>query len=126
MAFELIRRKEGEVSEKLEIRHLNVQISINDWGHLVIREFDKPQIDVNCELKKENCKYNDRMLCRKYADVSQCEHCKITRFDDEHLLVFDRATTEKIIDFIFSIRSTYEFKQLLKEVLGKRKDDLPF
>jgi len=34
MAFEFIRRKEGEESYKQEVRHRNTQISINDWGHL--------------------------------------------------------------------------------------------
>lgn len=40
MAFEIIRRKEGEMSDKQTFRHDNTQISINDWGHLVIRQFD--------------------------------------------------------------------------------------
>jgi len=89
MPFELIRRKEGEISKRQEIRHSNVQISINDWGHLCIREFDKP------------------------GNV-------------EHLIVFDKATTNRIISFIFSIRSTDEFKQLLKDYLCKKIDDIPF
>jgi hypothetical protein len=91
MAFEFIRRKEGETSQKQEIRHKNVQISINDWGHLCIREFDEPHMN-----------------------------------DDEHLIVFDKATTERIINFIFNIRSTFELKQLLKDITKKNINDLPF
>jgi hypothetical protein len=90
MPFEIIRRKEGEVSQKQEIRHRNTQISINDWGHLVIREFDEPQ-----------------------------------KNDEEHLLVFDQQTTNRLINFIFSVRSTYELKKLLKDLIDN-KGSLPF
>jgi len=117
MSFELIRRKEGEISQKQEIRHKNIQISINDWGHLVIREFDDPQISRECNSGK--C-IDPEKSCYK------CDHWKTTRIDDEHLIVFDKATTEKIINFIFSIRSTYELKQLLKSIIEKKIDDLPF
>jgi len=88
MAFEFIRQKEGEESYKQEVRHRNTQISINDWGHLCIREFDEPK-------------------------------------GEEHLIVFDQPTSEQIIRFIFSIRSTYELKQLLKDIIEKSKE-LPF
>lgn len=88
MPFEIIRRKEGEMSEKQEIRHSNVQVSINDWGHLVIREFDEPK-------------------------------------GEEHLIVLDQETTSRLIQFIFSIRNTYEYKEFLKEIIRK-SCDLPF
>lgn len=89
MPFEIIRRKEGEMSQKQEIRHENTQVSINDWGHLVIREFDA------------------------YSSL-------------EHLIVFDQQTTNKIISFIFSIRSTYEFKKLLTSLISDKRDEIPF
>ncbi len=87
MAFEIIRRKEGEMSDKRTFRHDNTQISINDWGHLVIRQFDN------------------------------------THNSDEYLIVLDKETTERIIAFIFSIRSTFEFRNLLKDLISKNIDD---
>jgi hypothetical protein len=125
MAFELIRRKEGEATEKQEIRHSNVQISINDWGHLVIREFDKPRISGDCEIGRENCA-KEALVCCDYESGFQCEHYKTTRADDEHLLVFDRATTERLINFIFSIRSTHELKQILRALIEKQGGEMPF
>ena len=126
MAFEIIRRKEGEISKKQEIRHSKVQISINDWGHLVIREFDEPQVSGNCEISRENCAKEGTRVCIDNLSGYKCEHYKITRINDEHLIVFDKATTDKIINFIFSVRSTFEFKQLLRSILDKRSDDIPF
>jgi len=124
MSFEIIRRKEGELSQKQEIRHNNVQISINDWGHLVIREFDKPRYKELCEYDREKCliENNATKVCK--TENYKCEHLKEKRVDDEHLIVFDKETTGKIISFIFSIRSTYEFKQLLKDIISK--NGLPF
>jgi hypothetical protein len=91
MAFEIIRRKEGEMSDKQTFRHDNTQISINDWGHLVIRQFDN------------------------------------THNSEEYLIVLDKETTERIISFIFSIRSTFELKNLLKDLISKNtNDDIPF
>lgn len=125
MPFEIIRRIEGEMSQKQEIRHSKVQISINDWGHLCIREFDEPEYTYDCEIGRENCPKEGERVCRDYLnDQYQCEHYKITREDDEHLLVFDRETTEKIIKFIFSIRSTFEFKELLRKII--ETNGLPF
>jgi hypothetical protein len=95
MPFELIRRKEGEMSQKQKVRRKNVQISINNWGHLVVREFDEPEWKTDCEI------------------------------GDEYLIVFDNITTKKIIDFIFSIRSTYEFENMLKNLINN-KGELPF
>jgi len=119
MAFEIIRRKEGEMHEKQQIQHEYVQVSINDWGHLVIREFDDPIMDkACCGVGPENCeKYRSQS---EYA-CNNCEHYKLTRTDDEHLIVFDKATTDRIIDFIFSIRSSHELKQLLKDMIEKKK-----
>lgn len=94
MPFEIIRRKEGEISQKQEIRHDNTQISINDWGHLVIREFD---------------------------DIKAFNKAK-----EEHLIVFDQQTTNRLISFIFSIRSTYEFKKLLMSLISDKRDEIPF
>lgn len=126
MPFEIIRRKEGEISQKQEIRHKNVQISINDWGHLCIREFDEPKTSGACEIGRENCSKDGTKVCRDFATGYQCENYKVTRTDNEHLLVFDKATTDRIINFIFSIRSTYELKQLLKAMIDKRSNELPF
>ncbi len=94
MPFELIRRKEGEISQKQEIRHDNTQISINDWGHLVIREFD--------DIRVPN------------------------KAGEEHLIVFDQQTTNRLISFIFSIRSTYEFKKLLEALIRNNRNEIPF
>lgn len=126
MSFEIIRRKEGEVSQKQEIRHRNIQISINDWGHLVIREFDEPQLECDCGIGRENCVKEGTKVCRDFATDYQCEHYKTVRKDDEHLIVFDQQTTNKIINFIFSIRSTQEYRNFLKALIDKRNIDLPF
>jgi hypothetical protein len=90
MPAEIIFRKEGEDTKKIEVRGQNTQISINSYGHLAIREF--------------------------------------TGNTQDQLIVFDQATTEQIIHFIFKNRSTLEFKQLLKDLIRiKVKDDeLPF
>lgn len=111
MPFELIRRKEGEESQKQKIWHSKVQISINDWGHLCIREFDNPQKDGHCTIGRENCQKDETsVLCCDYATGYKCEHYRITRADDEHLLVFDKETTDRIMNFIFSIRSSFDMK----------------
>ena len=128
MPFELIRRKEGEVSQKQEIRHKNVQISINDWGHLVIREFDEPQKNWECKYGYEKCIIENngtKKACVDYSTGYQCEHYKTIRKDDEHMLVFDQQTTNRLINFIFSVRSTQEYKSFLKSILDKHID-LPF
>lgn len=119
MSFEFIRRKEGEVSQKQEIRHSNVQISINDWGHLCIREFDDPYFEDKCQYGCEKCTEENegKQVCEDVFTGYKCKHLKPERTDDEHLIVFDRETTEKIIRFIFSVRSTYELKQLLKSMV---------
>lgn len=127
MPFELIRRKEGETSQKQEIRHKNVQISINDWGHLCIREFDEPKLEGDCGIGREKCiiENNGTKVCRDFATGYQCEHYKTARKDEEHLLVFDQQTTNRLINFIFSVRSTQEYKSFLKSILDKHID-LPF
>jgi len=122
MPFEIIHRKEGEMSQKQEIRHSNVQISINDWGHLVIREFEKPTDTKKCRLgDSDNC--NKNIIG---GNCWNCEHYKtITTPGEEHLIVFDRATTDRIIDFIFSVRTNNLMKQLLENIL-KGNYELPF
>lgn len=35
--IEIIKREEGAMSEKEDIRGWNMQVSYNDWGHLVVR-----------------------------------------------------------------------------------------
>lgn len=125
MPFELIRRKEGEISQKQEIRHKNIQISINDWGHLVIREFDEPHKELQCELGGgNNCVHRDPEAGNK--ECCSCLHYKyLIVYPEEHLIVFDQQTTNRLINFIFSVRSTYELKKLLKDLIGN-KDSLPF
>ena len=127
MSFEFIRRKEGEMSQKQEIRHSNVQVSINDWGHLVIRAFDKPEYEENCEYGREKCEEkNGTMICETFPKgYCKCEYLKKIRVDEEHLIVFDKATTDRIINFIFSIRTPNFMKQLLENIL-KGNYELPF
>lgn len=90
MPAEIIFRYESEDTKKIEVRGENTQISINSYGHLVVREF--------------------------------------TGNTRDQLIVFDQATTEQIIQFVFKNRSTTEFKQFLKDlIMMKVKDDgLPF
>ena len=117
MPLEIIRRKEGEISEKQQIRHRNTQFSINSYGHLVIREFDGTQTSLRCELEK--CSETSRACLG-------CEHMKnFENPGEEHLIVLDQETTSKLIQFIFSIRNTYEYKEFLKEIIRK-SCDLPF
>ena len=125
MPFEIIRRKEGEISQKQEIRHKNTQISINDYGHLVIREFDDPRSEGDCSIGRENCAKEGNKVCRDFVTNYQCEHYKIARTDEEHLIVMDKETTDRLIKFIFENRSTYEFRTLLKELI-KKCAELPF
>jgi|GEM_PF-2824770 len=126
MPFEIIRRKEGEVSQKQEIRHAYTQFSINDWGHLCVREFDKPRKEIHCELGGgNNCVHRDPEAGGK--ECSSCLHYKcVTAYPEEHLIVFDKATTDRLINFIFSVRSTYEFKKLLAALISNGRDELPF
>jgi predicted transcriptional regulator len=117
MSLEIIRRKEGELSQKQEIRHEHTQFSINSYGHLCIREFDDPRMVNDCKIDNEgNC--NERFCIN-----DKCEHYKPSRVDDEHLIVLDQKTTNELIQFIFSVRSTYELKELLKGIV---KTELPF
>jgi hypothetical protein len=126
MAIEIIRRKEGELSTKQEIRHQHTQFSINSYGHLCIREFDTPPINIgySCLIGRENCaKDGITRACRDGNHV--CEHYKEIGTSDEHLIVLDKKTTEGLINFIFENRSTHEFKELIKELIRKNKE-LPF
>ena len=100
MPFELIRRKEGEFSEKQEIRHSNVQVSINDWGHLCIREFDESNEQYYCLKYNKLPKDVETSCCTR--DI--CEGCdyftKKTISGEEHLIVFDKRTTDRILEFV--------------------------
>ena len=102
MAFEIIRRKEGEVNQRQEIRHDNTQISINDWGHLVVREFNFNSIKTTCK-QDERSDRNPEFVCpQAYCDTcNQLE--KETIYGEEHLVVFDKRTTERILRFVEKI-----------------------
>jgi len=120
MPIEIIRRKDGELSQKQDIRHEHTQFSLNSYGHLCIREFDEP--------KTEN--YCDRIVCAKDGIMGpcwedKCEHYKLARSDDEHLVVLDQKTTDGLIKFIFENRNTFELKQFIKELI-KNSKELPF
>jgi hypothetical protein len=124
MPLEIIRRKEGEESQKQEIRHSKTQFSINSYGHLCIREFDETNKKYVCTYGREKC-YEEangqERVCM--AGNTLCEHYKLVPMNDEHLIVLDKQTTDDLIRFIFSIRGTFEFKELLKEIIRK---ELPF
>ncbi len=79
--FEIIRRKEGELSHKQEIRHDNVQVSYNDWGHLVVREWDKD-------------------ASRIYPIVAGLNEIGDLEKGEEHIIVFDKDTSQRIINFL--------------------------
>ena len=127
MSLEIIRRKEGELSQKQEIRHEHTQFSLNSYGHLCIREFDGPHRDVYCGLpggRVECAKDGPSKVCkdRNY----ECEHYGNMLDGEEHLVVLDQKTTDGLIKFIFENRSTYEFKKLLTVLINNNKDELPF
>jgi len=124
MAVEIIRRKEGELSQKQDIRHEKTQVSINDWGHLVIRCFDTSRVENDCLIGTENCTKEDH-LCWNISGY-RCENYKSVRTDDEHLVVFNQTTTNRIIDFVNKQNPSYEFMQFLKEMAKKKVDDFPF
>jgi len=125
MPIEIIRRKEGELSQKQEIRHEHTQFSLNSYGHLCIREFDEPKGMGECGFKggRETCATGYERVCKDGS--YQCEHYKVARIDEEHLVVLDQKTTDGLIKFIFENRSTYEFKELIKELI-KNSKELPF
>ncbi|MGE5631348.1 MAG: hypothetical protein ACM3TR_09665 [Caulobacteraceae bacterium] len=125
MSLEIIRRKEGEMSQKQDIRHENTQFSINSYGHLSIREFDKPYYRWCCEMgcieNTDKCTGKDE---NGNYDCHACEHYKNLLIQPaEHLIVLDKTTTDNLIKFIFENRSTYELRELLKGIV---KDQLPF
>ncbi len=103
MPFELIRRKEGEFSEKQEIRHSNVQVSINDWGHLCVREFDNNKREYFCEEYKQFVNYStnppEKLCGRQFCNCCKNLIEKVVA-GEEHLIVFDKSTTKRILRFI--------------------------
>lgn len=126
MAVEIIRRKEGEMSEKQTIRHDKTQVSINDWGHLCVRLFDPLERRLlKCIQPVEN---DDGVRACSVGD-RECFSCSSAVYDDvqcnsEHLIVFDVATTNRIIDFIKKQNPAYDFIQFLKELA--KSNGLPF
>jgi hypothetical protein len=97
---------------------------LNNYGHLCIREFDDPKKTTDCCLPGGRAECIKDGLTKACRDGNyQCEHYKITRLDEEHLIVLDQKTTNELIQFIFTIRSTYELKELLKGIV---KNELPF
>ncbi len=128
MPFELIRRKEGEMSQKQDIRHQHTQYSLNSYGHLCIREFDdeQPGYGYRCELGGgENC--NNMESFKTHGCMTHsCPHYRTVKLPgEEHLLVLDHVTTSSLINFIFENRSTYEFKEFIKQLIKSNKE-LPF
>jgi len=124
LAVEIIRRKEGERSQIQDIQHEKSQVSINDWGHLAIRFFDSPIMDYGCKVGRDNCPKKDG-LCLDFITNHECEnYIPSCRTDDEHLIVFDQATTNRIIDFIKKQNPSYDFVQFLKELA--KSNGLPF
>jgi hypothetical protein len=124
MSLEIIRRKEGELSQKQEIRHECTQLSLNNYGHLCIREFDKQHIGYACELGEfKNCVNNEAIAAGGCVGCSCMCYKSVMLPSEEHLIVLDQKTTNELIQFIFTIRSTYELKELLKGIV---KNELPF
>lgn len=102
MSLEIIRRKEGELSQKQGIRHEKTQISYNDFGHICIREFDTERQESECGIGVENCDKESR-LCYDYSIVEQCKNHKFVRTDDEHLIVLDQKTSRQLINFVVKL-----------------------
>lgn len=129
MALEIIRRKDGELSQKQEIRHECSQFSLNSYGHLCIREFDKPLKGYRCEMGDEVAEIAGTDKCagkdeEGHFNCCTCDHYKLMDvLGEEHLVVLDQKATNELIQFIFSVRSTYELKELLKGII---KNELPF
>lgn len=72
--IEIIKRREGEKSEKFQINGEKVQVSYNSWGHLVIRVI-QPLIE----------------------DAGP--GCAINEKDNDTLVVLDKQTSEEVIKF---------------------------
>jgi hypothetical protein len=126
MPLEIIHRKEGEGNQKQEIRHAKTQFSINSYGHLCIREFDETKKKYECTYGRQKCYEEMKGQERICMDGNNaCEHYKLVPVNDEHLIVLDKETTDGLIDFIFSIRNTFDLKQLLRDII-KQNRELPF
>lgn len=123
MPAEIIQRKEGGLSQKQEIRHQYTQFSLNSYGHLCIREFDDPITNNHCSINYQKCPN----ICEDYVKGIRCEYYKdkVDRKNTEHLIVLDQKTTDGLIKFIFENRSTYEFKEFIKNLINK-SSELPF
>ena len=124
MPIEIIRRMDGEKSTRQEIRHEHTQFSINSYGHLCIREFDAPQQGHTCEFGEfKNCT-NKEVVDAKRCCGFGCSRYKSTMMPGEdHLIVLNQKTTDGLIKFIFENRSTFELRELLKDIV---KSNLPF
>ena len=131
MAVEIIRRKEGEYSQKQSIRHEKEQIGINDWGHLVVRMHNGTSKRVICHLPTEKTEHGYAACTHmNYPQPFCCGDCKHAEYmdvqDEEHLIVFDRDTTNRIISFIQKMNPSHDFIQFLKQMANKKADDMPF
>ena len=94
--LEIIRRKEGELSQKQELRHDKTQVSYNDFGHLCIRGFGEVMVGRKCKINaSETICANNSMKCIECADYQ-----KETEYPEEHLIVFDAKTSRQIIEFV--------------------------
>jgi hypothetical protein len=126
MSFELIRRKEGEMSQKQEIRHQHTQFSLNSYGHLCIREFDDKQPGYRCKLGGGWACDNEEAIKARACIACSCQHYRpVEMSSEEDILVLDHITTRSLINFIFENRSTHEFREFIKQLIN-RNNELPF
>jgi hypothetical protein len=124
MSLEIIRRKEGELSQKQEIRHEHTQFSLNSYGHLCIREFEDKKKGYACDFGGfEKCINSEAKAANGCTGYSCMYYKSVLLPGEEHLIVLDQKTTDGLIKFIFENRSTYELKELLKGII---KSELPF
>jgi len=77
--IEIIKRIDGEKAEKQQIKGNNIQISLNDWGHLAVRIIQDKTV-----LDEENCEYG--YIAQKTIPA-------------DTLVVFNREVTNRLINF---------------------------
>lgn len=77
--IEIIKRCEGEKSQKEQVNGENIQISLNDWGHLAIRVIQEKAV-----YTEEN---------------SREDHIAQKIIPADTLVVFNHDVTNRIINF---------------------------
>ena len=80
--LEIVKRAEGQRSQKESVRGSDVQVSLNDWGHLVVRVITEAQVPVHDPGDFDPSKDH-------YAELP-----------GDILVVFDKETSSRIIRFI--------------------------